>query len=265
MKLTKIISVIFGWIAGIRFYPPLQHFINKQYIKIFNIDLREFQPLFYYKSLNELFTRALRQQRSFDEHSDIIISPVDGKITQVGIVESGKALQIKGFSYSVERLVGQHIDNGISYANLYLSPSNYHRYHAPCDMLVESITHFKGALLPVHLKSLQKNRNLFVINERIVLKARDKYGEIMYFVAIGALNVGSMIFYIEPRIQEKYRNYKRTFYYRTPKLVKKGEELGMFKMGSTIVLFASNVEILKSDENIAFGDSLFRKKGNMNG
>ncbi|RDU58529.1 phosphatidylserine decarboxylase [Helicobacter sp. MIT 99-5507] len=260
MKITKLISLCFGVIANIRFYPPIQRFINKQYIRIFKIDLSEFYPLASYKSLNELFTRGLRQNREFNIDDNIFISPVDGKVMQTGDVSNGRALQIKGFSYSVDRLVGERVSSNLSYANLYLSPSNYHRYHAPCDMYVESITHFKGALLPVHTKSLYKNKNLFVVNERVVLKARDSFGGILYFVAVGALNVGGIYFYIEPRIQYKSNCYKRCFTYKEPLFIKKGEEIGMFKMGSTIVLFASDVEILKSDCDIKFGFDLFKRK-----
>lgn len=260
MKITKLISICFGVIADIRFYPPIQRFINKQYIKIFNIDLSDFYPLESYKSLNELFTRGLKQNRNFNQDENIFICPIDGKVMQTGNVDNGRALQIKGFSYSVDRLVGESVASNLSYANLYLSPSNYHRYHSPCDMYVESITHFKGALLPVHTKSLYKNKNLFVVNERVVLKARDSFGGILYFVAVGALNVGGIYFYIEPRLQHKSRLYSRKFEYRDPIFIKKGEEIGMFKMGSTIVLFASDVDILKSDCDIKFGFDLFKRK-----
>lgn len=259
MNFTKLISLCFGFIADTRFPPLIQRFINYCYIQAFKIDLSEFQPYYHYKSLNELFTRGLRQIRRFDKDEMIFISPSDGKITQFGNVENGKALQIKGFAYSVERLLGEKLDSPLFYANIYLSPSNYHRYHAPCDLWVESITHFKGALLPVHLKSLRKNRNLFIINERIVLKARDRFGDLVYFVAVGALNVGSMIFYIEPKISEKYQGIKRSFNYKEPIYLKKGEEMGMFKMGSTIVLFANNITMLRSENSIRFGDSLFIK------
>lgn len=260
MSITKLISLCFGVIANIRFYPPIQRFINKQYIRIFNIDLGEFYPLASYKSLNELFTRGLKKNREFNRDENIFISPVDGKVMQTGNINNGRALQIKGFSYSVDRLVGESVPSNLSYANLYLSPSNYHRYHAPCDMHVESITHFKGALLPVHTKSLYKNKNLFVVNERVVLKARDAFGGILYFVAVGALNVGGIYFYIEPKIQHKSSFYTRSFKYKEPIFIKKGEEIGMFKMGSTIVLFVSDAEILKSDCDIKFGFDLFRRK-----
>lgn len=267
MSFTKIISICFGFIADIKFYPPIQKFINQQYINIFKINLKDFYPFYYYKSLNELFTRGLKQKREFDKDKNIFISPVDGKLVQSGKVKNNRALQIKGVSYSVEQLLGEsfnkNISDNLSYANLYLSPSNYHRYHAPCDMFVESITHFKGALYPVHLKSLTKRRNVFIANERVVLKAKDIFGNFIYFVAVGALNVGSMVFYIEPEIQSKHNLHKKTFNYKEPIFIKKGDEIGMFKMGSTIVLFAYDVEILKSDCKISFGDSLFRNIENL--
>ena len=85
-------------------------------------------------------------------------------------------------------------------------------------------------------------------------------GGILYFVAVGALNVGGIYFYIEPRLQHKSNLYTRKFEYKDPIFVKKGEEIGMFKMGSTVVLFASDVDILKNDCDIKFGSDLFKRK-----
>lgn len=257
--MTKFISICFGVIANFRFYPLLQRFINRQYIKAFKINLDEFQRLESFKSLNELFTRGLKVKRDFDKDKSIIISPCDSLIMQSGLVQQGKALQIKGFSYSVSRLLGEDVSENLTYVNLYLSPSDYHRYHAPCDMYVESITHFKGSLLPVNLKSLKKNYNLFVRNERVVLKAKDSFGNLLYFVAVGALNVGSMVFYCESNLNEEFKGNSKTFFYRNKKFIKKGEEIGMFKMGSTIVLFVdANVKLLRDSGKVKFGDSLFK-------
>lgn len=111
----------------------------------------------------------------------------------------------------------------------------------------------------MHIKSLNKNPNLFIRNERVVLKARDNFGDLMYFVAVGALNVGQIIFHIEPRLQNSYKGNLLTFSYRQEIFVKKGEELGMFKMGSTIVLFVSNVNFIYTDEHILFGDTIASK------
>lgn len=288
---TKLISTCFGVIADCRFPRIMQNFINKQYVAFFNISLNEFPPLESYKSLNELFTRGLRKMREFDKSDDIIIAPCDSLVMESGKVENGRALQIKGFSYEVAPLLGlneRDLPQNLYYANLYLSPRDYHRYHAPTDMFVESVVHFKGTLLPVHKKSLSKNQNLFIRNERVVLTARTKSGTRLYFIAVGALNVGNIVFYIEPKLQEKFSGKKQEFFYKEPKFVRKGEELGMFKMGSTIVLFvelgnsyiiqstnlaqdtkitesdkqsvdlAQNIEIFKQGEKISFGETLFK-------
>ena len=257
--MTKLISIIFGLIADIKFPPPMQRFINKQYIRIFNIKLSDFHSIESYESLNSLFTRGLKNIRKFNKDENIFISPCDGKITEYGSVDNNKALQIKGKSYKVSRLLDSNLDSNFKYVNLYLSPSNYHRYHSPCNMFIQSIIHFKGSLLPVHARSLNKNNNLFIRNERVVLKAIDAFGDNLYFVAVGALNVGRIIFYIESRLQDSYKGSKREFIYKDPIFVKKGEELGMFQMGSTIVLFAKNVDFIFEDSGISFGDSLFKK------
>ncbi|MGX3010822.1 phosphatidylserine decarboxylase [Helicobacter sp. 23-1044] len=237
---SKIISLCFGAVANLRFPATMQSFINAKYVAFFNISLSEFPPLESYKSLNELFTRGLRKMRDFDKQDNIIISPSDSLVIESGKVAQGRALQIKGFSYEVAPLLGvsaRDLPPNLYYANLYLSPRDYHRYHAPCDMFVESIVHFRGKLLPVHQKSLNKNQNLFIRNERVVVSGRMKNGAKIYFVAVGALNVGQIVFYVEPKLQEKFSEKKREFFYKEPKFVRKGEELGMFKMGSTIVLF----------------------------
>lgn len=275
---SKIISLCFGSIANLRFPSTIQSFINAKYVAFFNISLSEFPPLESYKSLNELFTRGLRKMRDFDKSENIIISPSDSLVIESGKVAQGRALQIKGFSYEVAPLLGvsaRDLSPNLYYANLYLSPRDYHRYHAPCDMFVESIVHFTGKLLPVHKKSLVKNQNLFIHNERVVLGARMKNGAKLYFVAVGALNVGQIIFYVEPKLQESFSGKKQEFFYKEPKFIRKGEELGMFKMGSTIVLFVEspksnidsgesnadlpqNIEIFKQGEKIRFGEALFK-------
>lgn len=257
--MTKFISICFGFIADCRFPRCLQVLINKIYVRVFKIDLSEFAPIDSFKSLNALFTRGLQKMRDFNTNPAIIIAPSDGKITQSGIVQNDLALQIKGFSYRVDELICQNAEH-FSYVNIYLSPSNYHRYHAPCDMFVDSITHFKGRRFSVNEKALNKHTNLFIKNERVVVSARDEFNNRIVFVAVGALNVGRIIFYCEPRLSEKYSGKSRKFTYKNPIFLKKGDEIGMFQMGSTIVLFAQNAEILcNNGSKISFGDDLFKK------
>ncbi len=264
--MTKFISLCFGMIADFRFPKVLQNFINRRYVAFFNISLNDFAPLESYKSLNELFTRGLRKIRHFDSGERVIISPCDSLVMESGRVESGRALQIKGFSYDVKALLGDYeLPSNLFYANLYLSPRDYHRYHAPCDISVDSITHFKGALLPVHRKSLNKNQNLFIRNERVIVRGAMKNGARVYIVAVGALNVGQIVFYIEPRLQDGFRGARRDFSYKEPKILRKGEEMGMFKMGSTIVLFVESLESRESTESCGdSSDSSVESRGDSN-
>lgn len=259
MKITNKLSRYFGKFANFEFFYPFQILINWIYVAIFKIDLRDFDPLSNYKSLNALFSRSLKVQREFNKAKDILISPTDSLITHSGEVKSYQALQIKGMEYNVNELLGEEsFKDGYFYINFYLSPKDYHHYHAPCDMEVLEVRYFAGELLPVNHPSLNKNKDLFIKNERVVVLAKDKNNEIMYFVAVGALNVGQMILHFEPKIQTNNIANKNTLYcYNTPIAIKKAEELGMFKMGSTVLIFAKNIAILKENNTeVKFGESI---------
>ncbi|WP_334086702.1 phosphatidylserine decarboxylase, partial [Helicobacter typhlonius] len=111
--------------------------------------------------------------------------------------------------------------------------------------------------LPVNLPSLQKNQNLFVRNERVVVVAKTSSNKWIYFVAVGALNVGSMVMHCEPKIQSNAKAHNTTYTYTTPISVKKGEELGMFKMGSTIVLFMEQmIPDININQKVKFAQDL---------
>lgn len=256
--MTNRISRIFGKFAGFAFPKFIQTIINKVYVRIFDIDLEEFGRIQDYKTLNALFTRSLKKPRIFDENPSVMIAPTDSLITELGRVEGNKALQIKGMEYHVNELLGESVGEGYEFVNFYLSPRDYHRYHAPCDMEVLEVRYFGGELLPVNLPSLKRNKDLFVRNERVVLIARDKNNEKFFFVAVGALNVGKMSLNFEPRVQTNARaNQKSNFSYEKPIIIKKGEEMGMFEMGSTAVIFGKHLTTsLQINQKVRFGDSI---------
>ena len=257
MNLSNKISRLFGRFASYEFPSFIQHIINSAYVRIFNIDLGEFAPDSSYASLNALFTRALTKPRTINPNPIVLIAPCDSLITQMGKSTDKNALQIKGMEYSIEELLGQKLDREFYYMNFYLSPRDYHRYHAPCDMEIYEVRYFGGELLPVNLPSLQKNHNLFVRNERVVVVAKTSTHKWLYFVAVGALNVGSMIMHFESRIQSNAGAHNISYTYRTPIAVKKGEELGMFKMGSTIVLFMEQmIPDVHINQKVKFAEDL---------
>ena len=242
---TSLISSLFGRFAGTAFPGPIQRVINRSYVGLMGLNMEEFAPTESYPSLNRLFTRALKAQRSIDPDPAAVISPCDALITDVGTIREGQAYQIKGMAYAMAGLLGEHYVGeaegleGGSYANFYLSPKDYHRYHAPMDLTIESLTHIPGRLYPVNMPLLRNKLNLFIENERVVLAARDAAERRHFLVLVGALNVGKMVVTFEERVHTNaapgpVRHYR----YETPVRLSKGELFGWFEMGSTIVMLS---------------------------
>lgn len=254
--MTNAISRVFGKFASYPFPKPIQKIINQGYVKLFGIDLSEFDGVQTYTTLNALFTRELKKERIFNKEETSWISPCDSLVMEKGEIEHNMALQIKGMKYCMSEFLGEVVGEEYSYLNLYLSPKDYHRYHAPCDLEVVEVRYFGGELLPVNQKSLFKNHNLFIRNERVVVVARDRRGKKFFYVAVGALNVGQMILHFEPRLHTNAKPNASTIYtYQTPIEIKKGSEMGMFKMGSTIVLVASGMEFgVNVGQKVKFGE-----------
>ncbi len=234
------------------------------------LDMSEFAAPESYESLNALFTRALVKPRSFDPDPRVVISPCDARITDCGKIEGGEAHQIKGMAYGVaELLTSEYAQEakaleGGEYANFYLSPKDYHRYHIPFDLSVESVVHIPGRLYPVNMPLLKNKPRLFIENERVILACRDRAGRRHFLILVGALNVGKMVVSFEPRIHTNAEpGDPRCYRYETPVILKKGELFGWFEMGSTIVCFSepgSLEYILKVGEKVRFGQSIGRLK-----
>ncbi|EAI3905758.1 phosphatidylserine decarboxylase [Campylobacter lari] len=264
MGFSNSASKMFGIIAKYKFPKIIQKNINKAYVNAFNINMSEFKPLEEYESLNALFTRTLLNERELE---DGFISPSDGKILELGSsfqndLKENLAFSIKGSSYSIEELLKnsaskEELENGIDYANIYLSPKDYHHYHAPCNMQILSATYMSGALFSVSEAKLAKIINLYTKNERVVLKCLVEGKFILWMVFVGALNVGKMHFSFDTSIQTNAANFDFTHTYEDL-FVKKGQRLGNFELGSTIVLIAQK-GFLKFSKN-AYEQVEFSKK-----
>jgi len=256
---TNSVSNLFGKFAHTKFPSFFQCFLNKMYVRIFDIDMELFieEDPCKYPTLNDLFIRP-KKDIEFHDEEDVVCAPCDGLITEYGDIIENKAYQIKGKSYSINELIpNSNLKEGF-FVNIYLSPKDYHRYHTPIDMQVLSATHIPGALYPVNIPSLNKRDNLFIKNERVVLKCKDKKDTIFYFVAVGALNVGSMVFNFDDRIKTNINNAKITTYEYENLHLKKGSELGRFEMGSTILLFFEDehFKYLNQKDEIEVGEIL---------
>ena len=264
MHITNLISLYFGKFAKKEFLSPIQKLINSTYVRLMGLNMSEFKHSRYYKSLNDLFTRELIIKRVIDENKNVIISPTDSLITQCGEIKNDIALQIKGMQYSVEELLTYYCSSNFekvkdgSFMNFYLSPKDYHRYHAPCDFKLLKLIHVPGKLYPVNLKYLNKEFELFVQNERVILECETN-GKIFYMVFVGALNVGQMVFEFEDRVETNTNAKEMKVYTYENIEITKGEYLGYFKMGSTVVMLWEKemVELQDLlDKNVRFGQKI---------
>jgi phosphatidylserine decarboxylase len=264
--ITNRISQQFHRFASHPFPEWFQRIVNRGYVRLMGLDMREFDAPENYPTLNALFTRKLREPRPFSSDPRDLISPCDAEITACGRLEKELSLQIKGMSYRVGPLLGEYIDDELkariengSYVNLYLSPKDYHRYHMPADLTIEKAVHIPGKLYPVNHASLHKRSNLFIENERVVLQCKTAGGYLLYIVLVGALNVGKMQIAFEPAIQTNADVYEPTVYTFENLHLKKGEDFGCFEMGSTIVLLAESeaMELYRVEgSHVRFGETI---------
>ncbi|MBX7491305.1 phosphatidylserine decarboxylase [Helicobacter turcicus] len=255
MHYTNFISSLFEKFASYAFSPMIQRWINRTYVKIFDIKLDEFDTLESYPTLNALFTRSLVKIRSFDKTDSNMIAPCDALIMEFGECKDNMAMQIKGKYYFVSDFIKTRLEEGYNYVNFYLSPSDYHRFHAPLNLKVKRLEFISGRLFSVSEKMLLKHEEVFVKNKRVVLECEDDFGNTLYFVAIGALNVGHIQINFVPEVVGFMES--TTLNFDIPIFVQKGEEIGSFLMGSTIVLLSKNWKYdLKLKEKVYFGQCI---------
>ena len=241
---TSIISSIFGKFATTKFPLTLQYIINRFYIFSMGLDMSDFKSPCEYRTLNKLFTRALVKERSIPTDEKIVISPCDARISDYGKIVDGKAYQIKGMEYKLDELLGDNykgkveILEGGDFVNMYLSPKDYHRYHIPMDLKINSLTHIAGKLYPVNFPLLLNKKNLFIENERVVIECEDSEQNLYFLVLVGALNVGKMVVSFEDRVNTNSSITTPQYYEYSNLSMKRGELLGWFEMGSTILMFS---------------------------
>jgi phosphatidylserine decarboxylase len=192
-------------------------------------------------SLRDCFTRELKQgARPIDADPSVLASPCDALVGACGTVTEGSVVQAKGFPYALIDLLGdpelvRYYRDG-NYATLRLTSSMYHRFHAPYDCRVEQVNYISGDTWNVNPIALRRVENLFCKNERAVIRCRLPSGALLTLVPVAAILVAS--------IRLRFLDVRLHLRYRGPNLipcdvsVAKGEEMGWFEHGSTIIVFA---------------------------
>ncbi len=199
-----------------------------------------------YKSFNDFFTRPLKAGARPLAAADFIC-PVDGAISQYGEIDDHHMVQAKGHRFTTTDLVGG--DSALaalfrhgSFANLYLSPKDYHRLHMPCDGRLVRMIYVPGTLFSVNPVTARGVPNLFARNERVVCVFESPEFGPFVMVLVGATIVGSMATVWHGVVNPSRTNKISEWTYAdSPILLKKGDEMGRFLLGSTIVmLFRQN-------------------------
>ena len=193
-----------------------------------------------YKSFNEFFTRPLKEGARPQAEADFLC-PVDGAISQFGAIARDQIFQAKGHSYSTTALVGgdrelaARFENG-SFATLYLSPRDYHRIHMPCDGKLTRMIYVPGALFSVNPTTARGVPGLFARNERVVCVFETADGPFV-LTLVGATIVGSMATVWHGVVNPPRPGVIREWRYDEQNIVlKKGDEMGRFLLGSTVVM-----------------------------
>jgi phosphatidylserine decarboxylase len=194
----------------------------------------------HYTSFNDFFTRALRPDARPLAQADYVC-PVDGRISQFGSIDKDQIFQAKGHSFSTTALVGgdaalaAQFEHG-SFANLYLSPRDYHRIHMPCDGRLTRMIYVPGELFSVNPTTARGIPGLFARNERVVCVFDTANGPFV-MTLVGATIVGSMATVWHGVVNPPRTGEIRDWSYANDNVVlKQGEELGRFLLGSTVVM-----------------------------
>lgn len=237
----KYLTQAAGWLAQQK-WGVVTHFIIKLFAKKYGINMEEAaKPNFSdYATFNEFFTRLLREDaRKIDENPTALCLPADGKISQCGLIDNETMLQAKGHSFSLRDLLAGDEEltsifkNG-TFATTYLSPRDYHRVHMPCDATLRKMIYVPGDLFSVNPFLNEHVPNLLARNERVICVFDTAFGS-MVQILVGATITASISTVWAGIINPPRPNQVKIWDYDGSIQLKKGQEMGAFQLGSTVI------------------------------
>ncbi len=224
--------------------PVVKNALIRGFRRLFDVELDEVKGRVPedFKTFNEFFIRELKEgARPIDPKPDTIVSPADGTLSQAGTLRGSRILQAKGIDYSLDDLLAADLDRAQAFcdgvfATIYLAPYNYHRVHAPVAGKLVAAHYVPGDLFSVNSKTAAHVRGLFRRNERLNLHFDCAFGP-MVVVLVGALNVGSISTPWSGEIRPRKSGVlERIDLAAAAREVRKGDLLGWFNMGSTVIV-----------------------------
>ena len=230
-------------LRGPQVKPMISWFVKKYGV---NMDDAEESEIGYYQTFNEFFTRSLKPDiRPVVPGDNTLACPCDGKISQSGAIQAGAIMQAKGRAYSVLELLGGDKAMAAEFADgcfstIYLAPHDYHRLHMPLDAKMLRMIHVPGRLFSVADWTVQEIPRLFARNERLACYFETASGP-MVMVLVGAINVSAIeTVWSGLVVPPRARKISEYDYSHTSKTINKGDEMGRFNMGSTVILLTTN-------------------------
>ena len=243
---TRFLSWLMYLITRLE-WPWFKNWFIRVFMRGFNISLAEAehpQPEDY-ASFNAFFTRALKPDARGIAPAPAFLSPVDGTISQLGSVRDGRIFQAKGHEYSAVELLGGDALTarefiGGQFATIYLAPYNYHRIHMPVSGRLRHWRYVPGRLFSVNPATARAMPGLFARNERVVAIFDTDIGPLA-MVLVGALFVGSMETVWAGQISPPHKRHSEggNFITNLPIKLSRGDEMGRFNMGSTVILLTA--------------------------
>jgi phosphatidylserine decarboxylase len=238
----QVFSRSMGWASRLSVPRPLRDPIYRGFALRYGVDLTELdRPLSDFDRFDDFFCRRLADgAREIAAGEDVLISPCDGILSGAGPAEDGLCIHAKGQEYTIGGLLQDEAAArsfiGGTFLTLYLAPHNYHRVHSPLTAEVRGYRHIPGARYPVNPLSVRSIPQLFTRNERLVTFLHTPFGEVA-LVMVAANGVGNITVSYEPTLSTLAGGPDRgAFTYEQAKPLGKGEELGMFHLGSTVIL-----------------------------
>lgn len=247
----NLLSRVTGRLVSLHLPEPLKRMSLSWFQKRFKINMAEADKYIYeYACIGDLFTRKLKP--GLRPIGPEPVHPVDGRLTNVESVIEGQLHQVKGFSYSMVDLVRRPADlyTGATMLTYYLCPTDYHRVHSPVSGKIKSIHGIAGELWPVNDMSVSSVPRLFARNERVILDIETEKGTVL-LIMVGATNVGQMSLSCAPEFRSntgKHGAFRKN--YEQGLAIQAGQELGIFHMGSTVLVvwpqsFGAKIQELK--------------------
>ncbi|RVT93035.1 archaetidylserine decarboxylase [Sphingomonas crocodyli] len=238
----QALTVAAGRVASAR-WASVTPTLIRLFVRKYGVDMTEAAnpDIGSYPSFNDFFTRPLRPDARPIAGADFIC-PVDGAISQLGEIDDDRIIQAKGHHFTTTDLIGGDVDLAArfqhgSFANLYLSPKDYHRLHMPCDGRLVSMTYVPGGLFSVNPTTARGVPNLFARNERVVCIFDSPTHGLFAMVLVGATIVGSISVVWHGVVNAKRTGKLARWDYGDQDIsLAKGAEMGRFLLGSTVVL-----------------------------